>query len=283
MPAEKHTPLTGSTLRSWLYHVVALSVVAVFVLPFIWVISASLRQPGLPPPKTIEWLPSPIVWSNYTRIFQLVPLDHYALNSLIVAGLAVPLTIITASWAGFAMARQPIHLTRHLIIIALLLLMVPSTALWLTRFVLFTQFGLVDTLWALLAPAFMGTSPLFVLLFYWAFRRIPPELFESAHLDGANAWQIWAWIALPLVRPTIIAVGVLTFSLYWSDFINPLLYLKTEQNYTLAIGLQTLQQMDRTNWPLLMAASVVMTAPMVIIVLLGQHFYWSDDRSGIGH
>jgi multiple sugar transport system permease protein len=261
-----------------LHHAVALAVAAIFVVPLLWVFAASLRQPGLPPSPVIEWLPRPAAWSNYARIFQIAPLGRYIGNSLTVVALALPITLVIASWAGFAMAQLPGHDRRRLTVLAILALMVPTTALWLTRFVLFKYLGLIDTLWALVVPAFMGSSPLFVLLFYWTFRRIPVELFESAYLDGAGALRVWARVAMPLARPTLVAVGVLTWMLYWSDFINPLLYLKSESRYTLPLGLKLLQQMDKTNWPLLMAGAVVMTGPMVLFFLLVQRFFWPEGR-----
>jgi multiple sugar transport system permease protein len=267
------------------YHTAALAVAAIFIVPLAWVLSASLRTPGLPPPRTIEWLPSPIAWSNYRRIFELVPLARYALNSFVVVGLAVPITLVIASWAGFAMAQLPARVRRPLVVLAVLLRMVPVTALWLMRFLLFKELMLIDTLWVLVVPALMGTNPFFVLLFYWTFRRIPRELFESARLDGAGALPIWARVAMPLAGPTITAVSVLAFTLYWSDFINPLLYLKSESHYTLPVGLRVLQQMDRTNWPLLMAGVTVMAAPVLILFLLMQRYFWPEGRlAGIaGH
>jgi multiple sugar transport system permease protein len=89
------------------FHAAALAVAAVFLVPGLWVLAASLRRPGLPPPATIEWLPDPVAWSNYARIFEILPLARYLANSLLIAGLAVPLTILVASWAGFAMAQLP--------------------------------------------------------------------------------------------------------------------------------------------------------------------------------
>jgi multiple sugar transport system permease protein len=260
------------------FHIVALMVAAMFMLPLLWVVAASLRQPGLPPPRTIEWLPSPVAWLNYWRIFEIVPLATYMLNSLSVVALAVPVTLITASWAGFAMAQMPTRLGRILIVAAVLLRMVPSTALWLPRFVLFKQLMLLDTFWVLVLPALMGSSPLFVLLFYWIFRRIPRELFESARLDGAGLLSIWARIAMPLAKPTIMTVTVLTFTDYWGDFMSPLLYLKSESRYTLPIGLRVLQQLDQTNWPILMAAAVFVTIPVIAMFLLVQRYFWPEGR-----
>jgi multiple sugar transport system permease protein len=267
-------------LLAVVHHTLALAAAALFVLPLVWVLTASLRQPGLPPPRTIEWLPDPLTWSNYTRIFELAPLGHYLLNSLAIVALAVPLTLLTASWAGFGLAQLDARARRRLITLSVVLLMVPVTALWLTRFALFKALWLVDSRAALIAPAVMGSSPFFVLLFYWTFRRIPRELFESAWLDGASAPRVWAAVAMPLARPTIVAVAVLSFGLYWSDFISPLLYLKSESLYTLPVGLQLLAQMDRTNWPLLMAGAVVMSAPVVLLFLFVQRFFLQPDRLG---
>jgi multiple sugar transport system permease protein len=256
-------------------------VAAVFLLPLIWVLSASLRTPGQAPPRTIEWVPDPIAWSNYLRVFDLVPLGTYVLNSLFVVAVAVPLTVVTASWAGFAIAQMSSKTRRRLIVLAIMLLMVPITALWLTRFVIFRHLGLIDTAGALIAPAIMGTSPLFILLYHWTFRRIPAEVFAAARLDGAGLLQLWARIAMPLAWPTTTAVAVLTFALFWSDFISPLIYLKTEVNYTLPVGVQILQQMDSTNWPLLMAGAVLMTGPILIMFLIAQRYFWpiADGRT----
>ena len=128
-------------------------------------------------------------------------------------------------------------------------------------------------------PALMGSSPLFVLLFYWTFRRMDRAMFESAELDGATLFQAWWHIGLPLARPALMAVGMLSFLYYWNDFINPLLYLRSQPLFTLPVGLLQLQEMDKTNWPLLMAASAVMTVPAVIVFsVLQRALLWWDGE-----
>jgi multiple sugar transport system permease protein len=256
------------------FHATALAVAVVFLVPGIWVLAASLRRPGLPPPATIEWLPDPVAWSNYARVFEILPLARYLANSLLVAGLAVPLTILVASWAGFAMAQLPARARYALLALAVAVRMVPLTAVWLTRFLVLRELGMIDTIWALLAPVWMGSSPLFVLIFFWAFRRQPVALYEAARLEGLGPLRIWARIAMPLARPATAAVALLTFVQYWSDFMNPLLYLRSDSGYTLALGLRVLQQLDATNWPLLMAGAVVMMLPVVVALLLVQRAFW---------
>jgi multiple sugar transport system permease protein len=133
-------------------------------------------------------------------------------------------------------------------------------------------------IWLWIFNPLMGSSPLFVLLYYWTFRRIPKAMYEVARLYGATLLQVWARIAMPMAWPTTVAVAVLSFVLYWSDFISPLLYLKSESRYTLPVGLQTLQQLDATNWPLLMAGVAIMTAPVFLLFLMVQRYFWPEQH-----
>jgi multiple sugar transport system permease protein len=256
--------------------VLPLLVAALFLLPLLWMVTASLRAPGLPPPTSVEWLPTSPTPANYGAVFDLLPFGRYLLNSLGVVALAVPLTVVTASMAGFAMALLERRSRVALVVLSVALLMVPVTATWLTRFLLFSWAGLTDSLLALVVPALAGSSPLFVLIYYWAFRRVSPEIFEMAHLDGAGSLTAWWRVGLPAVLPASIAVAVLTFILYWSDFISPLLYLRDQGLYTLPLGLRQLQQLDPTDWPLLMAGAVMLTLPAVLFFLLVQHLFLGE-------
>jgi multiple sugar transport system permease protein len=251
-------------------HLLPLLLTFIFLLPLFWMLSASLRVPGLPPPRTVEWIPQPLTFANYARIFSIVPLGRYLINSLFVAVCGTLLTLVVASWAGLGMTLLGPRTRVRLLILAALLQMIPIASLWLTRFILFARLGVSNTYLTLLAPALMGTSPVFVLLFYWTFRRVGRAIFESAELDGASILQLWWRIALPLARPALMAVGMLAFLYYWNDFINPLLYLRSQTLFTLPLGLLQLQEMDKTNWPLLMAASAIMTAPAVFVFALLQ-------------
>jgi multiple sugar transport system permease protein len=270
------------TLKALGFHLVALSVATAFVLPGAWVLAASLRHPGAPPPRTIEWLPAPVAWSNYAQVFELLPMARFLANSLLVTAVAIPLTVVVASWAGFAIAQLPARARYALLALAVALRMVPVPALWLTRFLVLSELRLIDSFAALLAPAWMGSSPFFVLIYYWSFRRMPPALAEAARLEGLGPLGTWAWIGLPLARPATVAVCVLTFVQYWSDFISPLLYLKSESRYTLAVGLRMLQQLDTTNWPLLMAGVVIMALPVIALFLLVQRAFWVGERQIVG-
>jgi multiple sugar transport system permease protein len=253
-------------------------VIALFLCPLALMVSTSLRETGAPLKRRLEWIPQPLAWENYPAVFDLLDWWRFTLNSVIVAAVAVPLTIITASWAGFGLAQLPQIWRWRLTVVSFVALMVPLTAIWLTRFLMFKQVGLVDSRLALIVPAFGGTSPFFVLPFLWTFLRIPSEMFEAARLDGANAPRIWATIALPLSRPTIVAVGILAFVFYWGNFIDPLLYIQSPKKQTLPYALQALHQLDATNWPLLMAGAVMVTLPIVVVFLFGQRYFLQQFR-----
>lgn len=257
-------------LERLLWHCLALGIAVLFAAPLLWLIVASLQPIGWPPPRTLAWFPHGVAWSNYVEIFRVAPLGLQIGNSLFVSMVGMLITLLTASWAGFAMSQLPPSSRRWLVGLALLLMLIPSGAVWMPRYVFFSSIGLIDTYTALVAPALFGTRSLLALMYYWNFRRVSPELYESASLDGADLWTIWYRIALPLARPTTLAVAVLAFSHYWSDFVDPLLFLKSTQRFTIAVGLRVLQQMDATNWPLLMAAVAVMIAPVLALYWLLQ-------------
>lgn len=266
-------------LPQFFTHLLSITMTGLFFLPLWWMFSASLRTPGLLPPRELEWLPENITLVNYIRIFDILPFGQYLINSFIVTFSGVMLTLLTASWAGFGMSLLGKRARLRLLVLSALLQMIPVTAFWLTRFLLFSKLGITNSHFALIAPALMGTSSLFILLFYWTFRRTDREVFESAELDGASLMQTWWHIAMPLARPALMAVGMLAFLFYWNDFINPLLYLRSQKLYTLPVGLLQLQEMDKTNWSLLMAASVVVTIPVLIVfsVLQRSLLSWNSE------
>jgi multiple sugar transport system permease protein len=262
---------------------VPLLVAALFLLPLVWMLTAAIREPGQPPARTVEWWPAVPTVGNFGIVFELLPFGRFLLNSLAVVALAVPLTIVTASMAGFAMALLERRSRVTLVVLSVALLMVPVTALWLTRLLLFTWAGLIDSLVALILPALMGSSPLFVLIYYWTFRRVSRDIFEMARLDGAGALAAWRKVGLPLAAPSTVAVAVLTFILYWSDFISPLMYLRSQDLYTLPMGLRQLQQLDPGDWPILMAGAVMLTLPAILFFLLVQHLFLGERGLGARH
>jgi multiple sugar transport system permease protein len=212
--------------------------------------------------------------TNYHTAATLVPLAHFAFNSLQVILMAVPLTLLVASLAGFALLHLPHRIQTAIVWFSLGALLAPPTALWLARFPIFKALGWVDTPWPLVSPALIGGTPFFVLLFYWGFRRLSPAFFEAAILEGASPWQVWWHVALPMSSNTVAGVTILSFVMFWGNFTDPLLYLRSESQMTLPVGLRMLAQLDPTRWPVLMAGAVLLTLPVVVVFLVGQRFFW---------
>ena len=256
----------------------AAAVVAVVALPVAFLIGGSLRQPGLPPPRTPELVPDSLEFGNYARATELVGLGRAALNSFLVAAVSAPLSVLVASWAGFALVLLRPRARSTILAASLLALMVPLTALLVPRFALYRSLGLVDTFAPLVAPALIGTSPIYVLVFYVAFSRLPPELFDACRLEAASPFQVWRRVAMPLVRPVAVAVGLLAFVLSWGNFLDPLVYLHDRDLFTLPLALRSLAQLDPTNYPLLLAGAVIATAPVVAVFLVAQRFFLHEHR-----
>ncbi len=152
------------------------------------------------------------------------------------------------------------------------------TALLVPRFVLFRWLELTDTWVPLVAPALLGLSPFYVLLYYWSFRRLPPELFEAARLEGMQPFSMWRRLAMPLVRPVTVAIALLAFIATWGNFLDPLIYLFDPDLYTLPLGLRSLASLDRTNYPVLLAGAVVATAPVIVAFAIAQRYFLHEDR-----
>lgn len=267
----------------WRY-VPATVIAVVFLLPLVFMVTGSLRESGQPPPRTPELLPSPLAWGNYGEAFDLVDIPKYTLNSLFVVLFAVPLTILISSWAAYAMTRMSRRRAGTMIAVSLIALMVPLTALLVPRFVIFRHLGLIDTYVPVVLAAVMATCPFYALLYYWSFKRLPGDLFEAARLEGLGPLAVWKQVAMPLVRPVTIAVGVLAFVFTWGNFLDPLVFLFDEDKFTVPLGLRALATVDRTNFPLLLAGSVAATIPVIVAFLFVQRYFLSEFRgvSGLG-
>ena len=252
--------------------IVALS--GLVVLPLLFMVAGSLRTPGLPPPDGFEWLPDPLRWQNYKDVFGFVDLWSYMRNSLFVVLIAVPVTVLIASWGGFAIATASPKIRRLLIVSSLIALMVPVTALWIPRFVMFKWMGINDTLVPLMAPALMATTPFYVLIFGLVYSRLPRSLYEAAQLEGLSPFGIWRRVAFPLGRAAAFAVGALALAWHWANFIDPLIYLSSEERFTLPLAMRALQTLEPTNHPILLAAAVIATVPPVLAFLLVQRTFF---------
>jgi len=262
-------------------HVLPGLAAAVFVLPLVLMITGSLRLPGSPPPAGLELLPAEPSVESYRRLAASLPLSVYLRNSAVAVGLAVPLTVLVASWAGFGIRLLGRRWRRRVIAASLLVLLVPVSAVWATRFEVYRLAGLIGSLLPLIAPALLATTPFYVLIYAWSFSGIPDSQIEAARLEGASTWQVWRVLAMPQARMATVAVAVLAFTFHWGNFIDALLYLRGQETFTLPLGLQTLVLLNPTEFPLLMAGAVVYTVPSVLAFLLAQRLFMDDPARAL--
>ena len=248
-----------------------------FTFPVLLAVLASLLPVGeVVRPDWLLQLRQP-EWGNYRKLFDVVPFGRYMGNSLLVVIFSVPCSVLFASFAGFALIRLPQPWRRSLVTFAIITMIVPPSAVWLLRFQTFSRIGLIDSLFALVVPALAGGNSLFVLIYFWAWRQVPIELFEAAEIDGASFLSSWWRVALPLVHPATAAVTLLAFTLFWGNFIEPVLFIYDPAKYTLPVGLQLLNQLDSANRPLLMAGSVVAMLPPIVVFVVTQRWFLQND------
>ncbi len=259
-----------------------LAVVVALLGPLLLVASGSLRRVGLPPPPGLEVLPRDPGSSAYRRLAELVPLGTLLANSLLVVVVAVPVATLLASWAGFALAQLGDRARRPLVVGVTGLLLVPLPMLWVPRFALYLRLGLLDTLAPLIAPALAASTPFTVLLAYRAFRKVPPEQWEAARLEGASALVTWWRVGLPQVRATTAAVAAVAFVVHWGSYLDALLYVRSEGTRTLPLGLGELATVDGTEQPVLFAGAVVLAVPALLALLVVQRTLLGgrDDAAG---
>ena len=160
----------------------------------------------------------------------------------------------------------------------LVTLTIPAAALWVPRFAIFRELGVLDTYVPLIAPALIGTSPLLVLLAYWSARGLPRDLIDAARLAGLGPIKVWWQIVVPLTKRTLLAIAALSFVAHWGNLIEPLLYLYDEAKATLPLGLSSLRQLGPTDASVLLAAAVVATVPPAFAFALAQRAVLDNTR-----
>ena len=307
--------------RRFLHVVVAQAVLMalslVFALPFIWMLSTSLKVPdhiqsdsvdpipkawflprhgrlvrvrplgikqgrlvvqwrgGAEKGKTVPIAPRRLLsrpyldWHNYVEGFQEFPFLRYLGNTLVICALSVLGTVLSCSLVAYGLACVPWKGRETLFWVMLSTMMIPGQVTMIPLFILFRHLGWINTILPLVVPTFFGNA-FFIFLLRQFYRGIPVSLLEAARVDGAGDLRIWARIVAPLSKPALLMVALFTFINSWNDFLNPLIYLLNDRKYTLSIGLTMFQGQYNTEWGPLMAMSLVMALPIIVLFFLTQ-------------
>lgn len=268
-------------VRNSLLIYAALIVVAWCALaPILWAVSASLKSDG----ELIDPAPLPTdpQWSNYADVFAAIPLGRMLLNTTLYAGCVTAGQVSFCSLAGYAFARLRFPGREVLFLTYLATLMVPLTVTVIPQFLLMRALGWMDTPWSMIVPGLFG-SAFGTYLMRQFFATLPMELEEAATLDGCTPWQIYWRVLLPHARPAVMVLAVLTWITVWNDFLWPLIMIQRNEYATATLGLVRLQGQYTTDWPLLMAAAVLILLPLLIIYAVAQRaFVRGIAMSGLG-
>ena len=244
-----------------------------FLFPLLWMVTTALKPDtqlfAYPP----EWIPRPPIWSNFRDAIEYFPFWRYFWNSTVVTVLSVTGQVLSASIVayGFAKLRWPGREVVFFFVLATL--MIPNQVTMIPQFVIFTWLDWVDTLLPLFVPSFFGGGAFNVFLFRQYYRTIPREYNDAARIDGASEWRIYWQIILPQSKPVIATASIFAFLWTWNDFMGPVIYLHSPENFTLPIGLRAFQQQTGTEWDLLMAASLIVMLPVIILFFALQRYF----------
>lgn len=271
---------TRSTSRS-VRHLALLVGAFFFVAPLVFMVSTSLkalRQIVLFPP---ELIPNPFIWRNYSEVFYYAPMHLYFVNTMYLVLPAVIGAVFTSSLAAYAFARMRAPGKNVIFIILLSTMMVPAFVTMIPTYILFAKLGWVGGFKPLTIPYLAG-SAFFVFLLRQFFLSIPKDLEDAAFIDGSSRLHTYIYIVLPLAKPVLATVTIFAFMSSWNEYMGPLIYLSNKKQYVMSLGLQVFTQVRRQEWGLLMAASTMMVAPIIVVFFLAQkHFVQGITMSGL--
>ena len=267
---RKQTSVLHVLGKAALYIVLAL-LACLALLPFVWMVSSSLKLDRDVFRYPIEWIPSVPHWENFALIWQRVPLMTYFKNTTFVTLMVTFMQLLTSSFAAYAFAKLRFPGRDTLFLCYIGTIAVPWQVYMLPQFIMMRGIGLYDTPWALVVLQSFSAFGVFLMRQFYL--GIPGELNEAARIDGLSEYGIWARIILPLATPALATLAIFTFVNTWNDFMGPLIYLATDANKTIQVGLRRFIQQYTSDYHLIMAASLCSLVPVTIVFLFLQRYF----------
>jgi multiple sugar transport system permease protein len=283
-------PLTSFTARASVQkklvrvavHALLLVIVVSSILPMIYMISTSLKADGTEYEFPIRWIPERIAWENYLNAFVAVPTLLFLKNTVLISAVSLIGELLTSSLVAYGFARLRFPGRDILFTLMLSTLMLPYFVTLIPLFVLYRNLDWVDTFYPLTVPAFFGGSPLFIFLLRQYYMTLPTELDEVARIDGAGYFRTWWSVLLPLTTPALATVAILSLVFHWNDFTGPLIFLNSQDNFTLSLGTRLFRDRYRVHFNQTMAYSTMMTLPIILVFFIFQkHFVQGIAMSGL--
>jgi len=271
--------MNSRTVQLLLLYGALLGIASLLLAPFAWLLSTALKAESadlfaFPP----QWIPDPIVWSNFAKAWDILPFIRYLYNTFYIAIATVLINVFLSSMTGFALARMHFRGRQFILYAVLATTMVPFQVLLIPLFIVTLKLGLVDSYAGVILPVAVNAFGIFLLR--QAFSTIPKDLEDAARIDGGSDWHIFSRIMIPLVKPALATLAAFTFVSQWNDFIWPLIVLKNRDLYTLQLGLASLQGVFGVNWRYISAASIIALVPTVLFFLFTQRFFTKGMTAG---
>lgn len=254
------------------HHLILIIICAAFLVPFVVMITTAFKAPDdifSTPPRL---LPKKWVLANFTAAIQSMPFVRYLANTLLLVVLNVAGTLISCPLVAYGLAKVQWRGRNAVFISILATMMLPAQVTFIPLYLLWDRLGAVGTFWPLIIPAFFG-SPFYIFLLRQFFTGVPDSLREAGLIDGASELRIYARIILPQAKPAIATVAVFQFVATWTDFLLPLIYLNSDDHYTLSIGLYSFFGQHGVAWGPLMAACLCFTVPALTIFMIAQRYF----------
>lgn len=262
---------SSAVLRRVLLYIVLILIAVIMVVPFLWMLSTSLKTQydavKIPP----VWIPDPLQWENYVKLFTEQPMFQFMLNTIKIVFFVVLGQLFFSSLAAYSFARISFKGRNVMFFFYIATLMVPGQVTMIPTYLMFAKAGLTDNHLALILPAFFSAFGVFLLRQF--FMSLPRELEEAAEIDGCNPFMTYWRIMLPLVVPAMLTLGVFTLMNTWNDYMGPLIYLSSPEKYTMTLGIAYFKGVYTTQWNLVMAGSIVSVVPILIAYLCAQKYF----------
>jgi multiple sugar transport system permease protein len=277
--ARRNRAGRGLLARVAAYALLVIAAAAVLV-PFLWMVSASLKRNNEVFTVPIQWIPHSFQWRNFTDIWTRIPLTTYLRNTLFLSTVITLLQVLTGSFAAYGFAKLRFRGRDALFLGYVATIALPWQAYMIPQYIMMQKAGLTDTFLSLILLQAFGAFGVFLMRQYYL--TIPDELCEAARVDGLTEYGIWARIILPLSRPALASLALLTFVNTWNDYMGPFIYLTSNDHWTIQLGLQSFIGQFDSDYAMMMTGSVLSVLPILVIFLLGQrHFIQGIATSGM--
>lgn len=260
------------------YYVVSIIIAVVAMIPFVWMISTSLKSRGALMSIPIEWIPAEPTMDAYGEVFSRFPFLRTIGNSLFISVAFTLITLISASMAAFAFAKIRFRGSDVILKLYLAMMMIPTQVTMIPLFIIMNRLGLIDSYASVILPSIF--KPFAVFMLVQQMRSVPNDFLDAARVDGAGIFTVYTRIALPMCAPTLATLAVTTFMESWNDYLWPLLMLTDRNKMTLPIALSTLNGQYNTEYNVLMAGSLISMIPIIIIYLCAQKQFKNGLMAG---